>query len=112
MNLKNIKLRNLFVTILKVFRDIFRDHLFLILLILTLVLNITSWIYWTLILKDPSKLQPIFYTSGLLVFNFILSLALYRREKAASYLAMFIAGLAQILLLVLLRYFYLVAGLL
>jgi len=39
-------------------------------------------------------------------------LALYRREKAASYLAMFIAGLAQILLLVLLRYFYLVAGLL
>jgi len=112
MNLKNIKLRNLPVVILKVFKDIFRDHLFLILLILAVLLNIVAWIYWAVILKDNSKLQPVFYTTGLLVFNFILSLTLYRREKAAGYLAMFIAALAQILLLVLLRYFYLVAGLL
>ena len=91
---------------------VYNDRLFFALLVLALILDLAAWIYWKKVLNDTSKLLPILYTTGILIFNFILAVTIYKKEKPAAYLILSIISLAQILLLVLLRYYFLVSGLL
>ena len=91
---------------------IVKDKVYLVLFSMGILLNLSVWGYWKIVVKEAGHFEPMIYSLGLLIFNFIISCFVYKKEPLSAYLLLTIAALAQILTLVLLRYYFLVAGLL
>lgn len=75
-----------------------------ILIILGLSLAICGFLWYTYATKIKNNPLPFIFTSGLFGLNLILSNYLYNKEKLSSFLLIYTALFAQILMVVFLRY--------
>ena len=100
-------MKKLIVNIIGIIRDFLKNPFWKsvhILIVFGLSLVICGFLWYIYAIKIRNNPLPFIFISGLLGLNLILSNHLYNKEKLSSFLLLYTALFAQILMVVFLRY--------